>query len=126
MQQRILVVEDEPDYRDLIAAALCAHGYAVDSAGTGAEAFEAYRAGEPDLVVLDVLLPDGNGVDLCRRIRAEGPRPTTPVVLCTASSGLGPVRAGLEAGATDYVLKPFKIADLCERVAAALRAPRKP
>lgn len=117
---RILIVEDEADFRDLLRHVLEEKGHEVEAAGNGEEGLSLYRSAAPDLVLLDVHLPDMTGFDICRRIRAEGPRPETPVLMCTVRSEIAPVAEGLNSGANDYVIKPFAVSDLIERINAAL------
>lgn len=119
--KKILVVEDEFDFRELLCHVLTEKGYSVSAAGNGEEGIQLYASLAPDLVILDVHLPDMTGFEICRKIRAEGPRPETPVLICTVRSEVAPVAEGLASGATDYVLKPFQISDLLERVESALK-----
>ena len=119
---KILVVDDEADFLAIVSHILEKHGYRVVTAANGSEALERYAADKPDLVVLDANLPDMDGFEICRRIRANGPRPDTPILLCTVRSEVTPVAEGLSAGATDYILKPFEVTDLLERVGKALKA----
>jgi two-component system OmpR family response regulator len=116
---RILVVEDEPRQ----AAALCqglreAH-YAVDHAADGCDALDYAAVGEYDVIVLDVLLPEVDGIEVCRRIRVTGNR--TPVLMLTARDAIEDKIAGLDAGADDYLTKPFAFAELLARVRALAR-----
>mgnify|MGYP001612631442 CR=1 FL=1 len=124
MKRRILIVEDESDFRDLIGHLLSEKGYDVDTAANGEEGLRLYGELAPDLVLLDVHLPDMTGFEICRKIRAEGPRATTPILICTVRSEVAPVAEGLGSGATDYVIKPFQVSDLLDRISAAL-APAK-
>jgi DNA-binding response OmpR family regulator len=121
MSNKILVVEDEPDYIDLLEHVLKKAGYAVIKAPNGEEGLKAYKTLKPDLVLLDLNLPDMDGLEVCRKIRAEGPRPKTPILLCSVRSAVAPVAEGLAAGANDYVLKPFDVSDLLSRIKAHLR-----
>lgn len=115
---RILVVEDEPSIRDAIQYALESEGCDVDCRGTGGEALAFIDAEACDLVVLDVGLPDINGFDVCRRLRA---RHSLPVLFLTARSDEIDRVVGLEIGGDDYVTKPFSPRELSARVRAILR-----
>jgi DNA-binding response OmpR family regulator len=119
---RILVVEDDPSIRLGLEDTLAAKGYAVDAVSRGGEAVERAAAGGYDLVVLDVMLPDLDGFEVCRRIRASrGPARRVPVIMLSARGAeLDRVR-GLELGADDYVTKPFSLMELLARVASVLR-----
>ncbi len=118
----ILIVEDERDFQDVLRMVLEAAGYHVCVAGNGETGLALYREAAPDAVILDVHLPDMSGFDICRRIRAEGPRPDTPVLICSIRSEVSGVAEGLGCGATDYVVKPFEVHDLLERLDRALQA----
>ncbi len=119
---RVLVVDDEPYITDLVRAALRLEGFEVEVASTGAEALAAGRRGGVDLVLLDVMLPDLEGVEVCRRWRAEGV--DVPVVFLTARDATEDRIAGLEAGGDDYLPKPFSLDELVARVRAVLRRSR--
>jgi DNA-binding response OmpR family regulator len=119
MERRILVVEDQQDIADLIAMHLRDLGYAVDSVHDGNKGYEAAVAGEYDLIVLDVMLPGRDGLDVVRSLRME--RVQTPVLMLTARSGEIDRVLGLELGADDYLTKPFSIPELQARVKAILR-----
>ena len=123
--KKILIVEDEDDIREITRHILEKNGYEVIEAANGEEGLKAYAASAPDLVLLDVHLPDMLGFEICRKIRAEGPRAETPIILCTVRSEVSPVAEGLAAGATDYILKPFEVEDLLNRIETALTAVRK-
>ena len=116
---RILVVEDEPDAAAVLAKGLREHAYAVDIAEDGDAALEQVGVNDYDLVILDVLLPGINGLDLCRQLRAEGS--TVPVLMLTARGGLDQRVEGLDAGADDYLPKPCHFPELLARVRALLR-----
>jgi len=118
--QKILVIEDDEDFRYILLKVLTNAGYRTVSAPSGEEGLSAYGKESPDLVVLDVQLPDMMGTDICRKIRSQGPKPQTPILLCTIRSALVSVSEGLAAGATDYILKPFSPDDLLDRVRRAL------
>jgi two-component system response regulator MprA len=116
---RILVVEDERAVRDALERVLRIDGYEVDLAEDGAAALSALAAREVDAVVLDVMLPVVDGLEVCRRLRADGDR--VPVLMVTARDAISDRVAGLDAGADDYVVKPFSIDELRARVRALLR-----
>ncbi|HSL65389.1 MAG TPA: response regulator transcription factor [Gaiellaceae bacterium] len=118
MTRTILVVDDEPGIVDFVSYALQRDGYAVETAATGEDALRHVRGQTLDVVVLDVMLPDGSGIDVCRRIRAES---DVPVIMLTARDAETDVVVGLEAGADDYVTKPFSMAELAGRIRALLR-----
>jgi two-component system, OmpR family, response regulator MtrA len=118
MDATILLVEDDPSIREVTALGLRAAGFAVATATDGAEGLEAWRTGVPDLVLLDVMLPRLDGLEVCRAIRRQS---TVPIVMLTARSDTIDVVVGLEAGADDYVRKPFEMAELVARARAALR-----
>lgn len=120
--KKILIVEDEDDFRAITTHILKEAGYKVTAAPNGEEGLKAYGADAYDLVLLDVHLPDMDGFEICRRIRTGGPRPRTPVLMCTVRSEVAPVAEGIASGATDYVVKPFEIADLLARIKTALEA----
>jgi two-component system response regulator MtrA len=118
---RILVVEDDSSIREVVAMGLRAAGFDVETAADGEEGLARWRAGSPDLVLLDVMLPRLDGLEVCRAIRHES---MTPVVMLTARSDTIDVVVGLESGADDYVRKPFEMRELIARVRAALRRQR--
>ena len=121
---RILVVDDEQSYRDALRVALESEGFAVDTAADGVEAIERFTAGEPQLVLLDVMLPRRSGVDVCREIRN---RSQVPIIMVTARNSELDAVVGLEVGADDYVTKPFRLRELVARVRAAMRrSPQTP
>ena len=115
---RVLIVEDEPQIRRILDQLFQLEGYDVRSVATAAEGYSALRQAEPDLVLLDILLPDGNGVDLCRRIRQVS---AVPIIFVTAVAGSEEAVAGLQAGGDDYVTKPFNLSELAARAQAVLR-----
>lgn len=116
---QILIVEDDPLIGASLQRALQASGYAADWATDGATALAAARAGAPDLVLLDLGLPDTDGVDLARALLTL--HPTLPVMMLTARAEEADVVTGLHVGAVDYVTKPFRLAELLARVQAHLR-----
>ena len=117
-KRTILLIEDEEDISEPLAAALAREGFDTLVAGTAARGLELFAARTPDLVLLDVMLPDGDGRDLLRRIRETS---RTPVVMLTARGEEMDRVLGLELGADDYVTKPFSAAELAARIRAVLR-----
>jgi two-component system, OmpR family, response regulator MprA len=120
----ILVVDDDPPIRRMLDRTLAAEGYRIETAGDGGEALAAVERSAPDLVVLDVAMPGLDGLAVCRRIRGKGL--ATPVLLLTARDEVGERVAGLDAGADDYLVKPFATEELLARVRALLRRGHAP
>jgi two-component system OmpR family response regulator len=116
---RILVVDDELFLADLVASALRYAGFASTTAGDCAEAAAAVASDRPDLIILDVLLPDGSGIDLCRRLREQGV--LAPVIFLTARRTVADKIEGLSVGGDDYLTKPFSLDELIARARAILR-----
>ncbi len=119
---RILVVEDEPDLAALVAFNLRQANFEVDTAGTGERAVEIAIAKPPHLVILDLMLPDISGTEVCRMVKARIPH--VPVVMLTAKKEERDRLAGFESGAEDYIVKPFSVLELVLRVKAILRRAR--
>jgi DNA-binding response OmpR family regulator len=117
----ILVVEDEPRYARLLSIILEGAGYRAQTAATGAEALEAAQAGPFELILLDLGLPDRDGAELCRAIRAFS---DTPIIVVTARTSLASRVSGLDLGADDYLTKPFAPEELLARIRAVLRRAR--
>jgi two-component system OmpR family response regulator len=118
-QQRILVVDDEPSISAAVAPALRYEGYEVDEAATGRQALAAVAANEPDLIVLDWMLPDLEGIEVGRRLRSHGFK--SAVLFLTAKDATENKVEALRAGGDDYVTKPFSLAEVVARVQAILR-----
>src|SRR3954462_13230678 len=123
MDARILLVEDDPSIREITALGLRAAGFAVETAADGVDGLERWRRDRPDLVLLDVMLPRLDGLEVLRAIRHEA---TPPVVMLTARADTIDGVVGLESGADDYLRKPFEMPELVARVRAALRRRRAP
>jgi two-component system response regulator MtrA len=118
VQGRVLVVDDDPALAEMLTMVLRGEGFDVDTCGNGSDAIGVFRSRRPDVVLLDVMLPGRDGVQICHEIRRES---DTPVVMLTAKSDTIDVVRGLEAGADDYVVKPFKPKELLARVRAQMR-----
>jgi two-component system, OmpR family, response regulator MprA len=116
---RVLVVDDEPAVRTSLERALKLEGYEVELAGDGAEALRRLAVAAPDAIVLDVLMPNVDGIEVCRRLRAA--EDSTPVLMLTARDAVEDRVAGLDAGADDYLVKPFALEELFARLRALLR-----
>jgi two-component system response regulator MtrA len=123
MKGRILVVDDDLALAEMIGIVLHSEGYEPLFCAHGDEAMEAFRAGQPDLVLLDLMLPGKDGNEICRLIRTES---GVPIVMLTAKSDTVDVVLGLESGADDYISKPFKPKELIARVRARLRRTDEP
>jgi two-component system OmpR family response regulator len=116
---QVLVVDDEPNIRELVQVALKFHGCSVATAASGREALRQAEASQPDLIVLDVMMPDMDGFEVCRRLRAAGNE--VPVIFLTARDTSSDTVTGLAIGGDDYVTKPFSVEALVARVRAVLR-----
>ena len=117
-RHRVLIVEDEPRLVESISYALELEGYEVLSAVTGREGVEQARIGNPSVILLDVMLPESSGLDVCRQIRSTS---DVPIIMLTARDSEADKVAGLELGADDYVTKPFSMRELMARVRAQIR-----
>ena len=120
-RERVLVVDDEQDLLELVSYNLNKEGYRVVGVGSGEEALAAARRDVPDLILLDLLLPTVDGLEVCRRLKADPRTQHIPVLMLTAKSEEADVVTGLELGAEDYVTKPFSPRVLVARVKALLR-----
>jgi two-component system response regulator MprA len=116
---KVLVVDDEPAVRTALERALRLEGYEVELAADGSEALHRLALSSPDAIVLDVLMPDVDGLEVCRRLRAAEDK--TPVLMLTARDAVEDRVAGLDAGADDYLVKPFALEELFARLRALLR-----
>ena len=118
MTDKILLVDDEPTLRDTLALNLRAGGYEVVTAADGAAALEVAHAESPDLIILDLMLPEIDGLTVCRSLRQKS---ETPILILTARTGELDKIIGLESGADDYLTKPFSLGELQARIRALLR-----
>jgi two-component system, OmpR family, response regulator MprA len=122
MDGRLLVVEDDPQVRAMLARALGYEGFEVTCVPDAAGAMAGMRTADPELMLLDLLLPDEDGLEVCRRLREQGER--IPILMLTARDTVSDRIAGLDAGADGYLVKPFSTAELVARVRALLRRAR--
>jgi two-component system response regulator MprA len=123
-RERVLVVEDDPDIADAVRRGLLFAGFAVDLVTDGRAALTEVQINPPAVVVLDIMLPDVDGLEVCRRIRAseaEADRPPLPILMLTARDAVPDRVVGLEAGADDYLIKPFAFEELVARINVLLR-----
>jgi two-component system OmpR family response regulator len=121
---RVLVIDDEPNIRELVQVALKFHGCAVTLGATGKDTLALAESEKPDLIVLDVMLPDIDGFEVCRRLRANGDE--VPVIFLTARDTTSDTVTGLTLGGDDYITKPFSVDALVARVRAVLRRAARP
>lgn len=121
MAASILIVDDEPDLLDLLEMNLDKEGYSIRKAVSGAEALASIRSGRPDLVLLDVMLPDTSGIKLLSRLKNDAETGDIPIILLTAKDSETDMVVGLRVGADDYITKPFSIDVLLARIEAILR-----
>ncbi|NLW12732.1 MAG: response regulator transcription factor [Clostridiaceae bacterium] len=119
---RLLLVEDEPELRDITVRRLRSEGYTIDGCGDGLSALDYAYAAEYDAIILDIMLPEMDGLEVLKRLRQEGS--SVPVLLLTARDSIEDRVKGLDAGADDYLVKPFSFAELTARIRALTR--RKP
>ena len=124
MPSRVLIVEDEPDIRELVVHHLKREGYQVSAASSGEEALRQVQAAPPDLVILDLMMPAMDGLEVCRRLRQDPATVSLPIVMLTAKGDEVDRVLGLEIGADDYIVKPFSPKELLARVRAVLRRSR--
>lgn len=126
MRQRIVIIEDEKDIVDLVRYNFRKEGFEVESFSNGKEGLESLRKNQADLVLLDVMLPDLDGIEICKRVRADERLKGLPIIFLTAKGEEIDRVVGLEIGADDYVVKPFSPRELVARVKAVLRRQEKP
>jgi two-component system OmpR family response regulator len=119
----VLIVEDDPNITDILTITLRFHGFRTLTAATGAEALTLARRHRPELLLLDVMLPDGNGWQVCRELRAE--REDVAVIFLTARDAAADIIGGLALGGDDYITKPFNVDEVLARVRAVLRRSRR-
>lgn len=119
--ERILVIEDEADLREVMAYNLRREGYKVATAPDGVEGIRGAKENKPDLILLDLMLPDLDGLEVCRRVRQDADLYKTPIIMVTAKGEETDLIVGLGVGADDYVRKPFSVKELIARVGAVLR-----
>ena len=123
---RVLVVEDDPDIADLVRRYLQRDGFDVEVQSSGREGLAAIAARPPDLLVLDLMLPQVNGLEICRIVRADEKTASIPIIMVTARAEESERIAGLDLGADDYLAKPFSPGELVARVRALLRRTTRP
>lgn len=122
---RVLIIEDEEQIADFLRRGLTFKGYAVDLASSGEAGLDTVRDNPPDIVLLDLMLPDLSGIEVCRRLR-RGMDPSLPIIMLTAKDTTEDKIEGLDAGADDYLPKPFSFDELLARMRAALRRRQPP
>lgn len=119
MKKKLLVIDDDPDILSVLKANLELYGFDTILAPDWTSAREVLGKEIPDLIILDIMLPDGNGVDICRELKGQYPK--TPVILLTAKDRVSDKVTGLESGAEDYIVKPFETMELIARIKVCLR-----
>jgi DNA-binding response OmpR family regulator len=119
--RRILIVEDDPDLRELLGYDLQQEGFEVDATGFGTEALRICQRRPPDLVLLDVMLPDYSGIDICQALRRSAETKNVPIVFLTACGSESDRVRGLEMGGDDYISKPFSMRELVLRIRGLLK-----
>ncbi|HUZ17755.1 MAG TPA: response regulator transcription factor [Spirochaetia bacterium] len=124
-KEKILIVDDEPDILELLSFNISKEGYSVVTALTGEEALNEVKADMPDLVLLDLMLPGSDGLEVCRRLKQNPKTQGIPIVMVTAKGEDSDIVAGLEVGADDYITKPFSPKIVVARVRAVLRRVRR-
>ncbi len=125
MKKTVLIVEDDDDIRELVSHSLSREGYRVKVAATGVEALDSVKSSSPDLIILDLMLPDIDGLEVCQRLKTSISTQSIPIVMLTAKTEDTDIVVGLELGADDYVTKPFSPRVLIARIKAVLRRKAK-
>ena len=120
-KQKILVVDDEQDIVETLEFRLKSKGFEVDTAYDGEEALEQVKSGEPDLIILDLMMPKMDGREFCRRLKTDSENQIIPIIMLTAKAEDKDKIEGLEHGADDYIIKPFKFRDLMRSVKGLLK-----
>ena len=120
LKARVLIIDDDDDFRAILRHFLTGAGYSVADAPGGEAGLERFAADPPDLVLLDLSMPDIDGLEVCRRLRKTDAGKHVPVLMLTVRSQISTVSEGLEAGVNDYVLKPFEPEDLLKRIEKVL------
>ncbi len=121
--RKILIVDDDRDVVDLLRTALFSAGYLIRTAASGHEALKKARLARPDLVVLDILMPGPNGLEVCEALRRDPVTAAVPIIILTGLPGELPRLAGTEAGADFYIRKPFNVEEIISRIQALLAVP---
>ncbi|MDC0466933.1 response regulator transcription factor [Gammaproteobacteria bacterium] len=121
MSQKILIIEDEPDIRKTLEYNISREGYKVVSASSLSEGKEQINSSDFSIILLDLMLPDGSGLDLCREIKSDKDKSSTPIIILTAKDDEVDKVVGFELGADDYVTKPFSVRELILRIKAILK-----
>jgi DNA-binding response OmpR family regulator len=121
MSQKILIIEDEPDIRKTLEYNISREGYKVVSSSSLSEGKEQINSSDFSLILLDLMLPDGSGLDLCREIKSDKDKSSTPIIILTAKDDEVDKVVGFELGADDYVTKPFSVRELILRIKAILK-----
>lgn len=124
--KRILIIDDEPDVTELVSYQLKAKGYAVEALNNPTQSIAMIRSFQPDLILLDVMMPDISGIQICRMLRADPKTKETPVVFLTARAEEADRVLGLEVGGDDYICKPFSVKELILRIQGLLRRTAAP
>ena len=124
-KEKILIVEDEEDVVELISYNLTKENYVCDTAFSGSQALDKFRQSPPDLVLLDLMLPEMDGLEVCKELKNNPDTRQTPIIMVTAKSDEADIVTGLELGADDYITKPFSPKVLIARVRAVLRRKNK-